>query len=236
MKILKQNDTLVIIPVFNEEKSIEFVIDDLLTQCNDVDILIVNDGSLDQTLKKIKDKEIFVINHLFNLGIGASLETGCLFALKHGYSYVVRIDGDRQHDVSFIKEVLAPVKKDELDIAIGSRFLGKSAFKTSFTRLIGIRFISLFLSVITKKKVTDPTSGFCAMNKKAFKFFSKNCVEDYPEPEILVYHKDFRIAEVPISITKRYDGISSITPLKSIYYMVKVLLSLFVNIFRKETQ
>lgn len=228
----KNNDTLVVVPVLNEEKSINIVIEKILNTSTDVDILVVDDGSTDKTLDRIKNKEIFVVTHLYNMGIGVSFQTGCQFALNHGYNYIVRMDGDGQHDPIFIKDILTPIKNNEVDIAIGSRFLGKSEFKSSSLRLIGIKIISTFMTLLTKKKVTDPTSGLCAMNKKAFSFFSNNCADDYPEPEILVYHKEFKIKEVPISISKRHDGISSITPLKSIYYMVKVMLSLFIHIFR----
>lgn len=234
MVSLKQSDTLIIIPVFNEEKNIVRILDDLLTNYKEADVLVVNDGSFDKTSEVLESKNIFVITHPFNMGIGTSFETGCQFALAYGYNYIVRMDGDGQHSVIFIKNILTPVKNNEVDIAIGSRFLGNSQFKASFFRMIGISIISLLLAVITRKKITDPTSGFCAMNKRAFEFFSKNCTEDYPEPEILLRHRDFRIKEVPISITKRQSGISSITPLRSVYYMIKVSLSLFVNIFRKE--
>lgn len=228
-------NTLVIIPAYNEEDSIGKVIDNIIGNISDVDILVINDGSFDKTAGILKErKDIFVVHHLFNLGIGAALETGCQFALSQGYDYIVRMDGDGQHDRAFIKAILEPIKSKEVDIVIGSRFLSNSEFTSSPFRLIGIKIISFVLTIITQKKITDPTSGFCAMNKKAFEFFSRNCAEDYPEPEILIYHKEFRIKEVPISISKRIDGVSSITPLKSIYYMVKVLFSLFVHIFRKE--
>lgn len=234
MTTLKRNDTLVIIPVYNEEKNINRVIDELFKKCKDVDILVIDDGSFDRTAKILAHKNIFVINHLFNMGIGASFETGCQFAIYHGYSFVVRMDGDGQHNPSYIKNILKPVVNNEADIVIGSRFLSESEFKSSLFRIIGIWILSIFLKVLSKKKVTDPTSGFYAMNRKAFEFFSNNCPEDYPEPEIVIYHTNFRIKEVPISIMKRQDGISSITPLRSIYYMIKVLFSLFMHIFRKK--
>jgi len=231
VKSLKQHDILVIIPALNEEQNIGLVLDELLKKCSDVDIVVINDGSTDRTEDVAKTKDVFIINHLFNMGIGASFETGCQFALQQGYNFIVRMDADGQHDPNFVKNILEYVKNDRVDIAIGSRFSGKSVFKSSRSRLIGIKIISLFLTFLTKKKVTDPTSGFCAMNKKAFIFFSKGCAEDYPEPEILVFHRNFRMKEIPISINKRSIGISSITPLKSLYYMLKVLLSLFVHVF-----
>jgi glycosyltransferase involved in cell wall biosynthesis len=232
MGLLKQRDTLIIIPAYNEEKNIEKVILGLSRDYRSADILVVNDGSIDNTEKVLQDKGALLINHPFNMGIGVSFETGCKFALSLDYDYIVRMDGDGQHEHTFIAAILAPVKNNETDIAVGSRFLGLSDFKSSFFRVIGISVLSFIISFITRKRVTDPTSGFCAMNKKAYAHFSQNCVEDYPEPEILMHHSAFRIKEVPISIAKRPFGASSITPLKSIYYMVKVLFSLLVGIFR----
>jgi len=231
---LKRNSALVIIPAFNEEKSIGRVVNDIIKNYSDVDVLVVNDGSFDQTSKVLIGKDIFVANHIFNMGTGASFQTGCLFASASGYDYIVRMDADGQHNYNFIKDVLGPVKSDEADIVIGSRFLGNSQFKSSLFRQLGISIINFTLSIITNQKITDPTSGFCAMNRRAFEFFSGNCPEDYPEPEILLYHGDFRIKEVPVAMARRGGGISSITPLKSVYYMAKVLLSLLMHKFRKE--
>lgn len=230
----KKNDTLIIIPVFNEEKNIGKVLDVLSKKHKDADILVVNDGSSDNSKKEIKKKGFFLLNHPFNLGIGASLETGCQFALEKGYAYIIRMDGDGQHNSYHINNLVEPLRKDKADIIVGSRFLEYSEYRSSNFRIIGIKIISLFLNLLTGKKVTDPTSGFCAMNRKAFKFFSNNFSEDYPEPEILLYHREFRIKEIPIEINKRRYGFSSITPFKSLYYMVKVLFSLFIHIFRKE--
>lgn len=229
----KKNNILIIVPVFNEEKNIERVLDDLV-EYKEADIIVINDGSSDRTAEIIKRKNIWILEHLFNLGVGASFQTGCQFALNHGYEYIVRMDGDGQHNTIFIDQLLASIKKDEADITIGSRFLGNSEFKSSFFRLFGIWIISLILKIITMRKVTDPTSGFSAMNRKAFEFFAKNCIEDYPEPAVLLAHRDFRIKEVAVSITKRQSGISSITPIKSIYYMYKVLFSLFMSPFQKD--
>lgn len=225
---------LVIIPAYNEAANIASVVYEIKKYLKEAEILVIDDGSSDNTAEYALKEKTIVLTHPFNMGIGVSFQTGCQFALKLDYDYIVRIDADGQHEPKFIHDILNPLKNDEADIVIGSRFLGKSEFKSTSCRLIGIKIISFFLSAITKKMVTDSTSGFCAMNKKAFEFFSKNCTDDYPEPEILVYQRRFRIKEVPISITRRKEGISSITPLKSIYYMVKVMLSLFIYIFRKD--
>lgn len=234
MKQKPQYDTLVIIPVFNEEGNIKNLLDQILENSIEADILIVDDGSTDNSREVIAGKKVFYIRHIFNLGIGASFETGCKFALERGYEYIVRIDGDGQHSPVFIKDMLQPLEKGEADIVIGSRFLGNSEIKSSRCRLIGIYIISLLLKLLTKKEVTDPTSGFCAMNVKAFNFFSSHSMEDYPEPAILMYHRYFRIKEIPIVISMRDSGTSSITPLKSVYYMCKVILSLCMDFFRKE--
>ncbi len=230
----KKCDTLIIIPVYNEEANISKVIHGLQNTFQSADILIVNDGSNDKTSGIIKSKGIFVVNHLFNMGIGASFQTGCCFARENGYEYIVRMDGDGQHNPDFINNIFFPVKSEEVDIAIGSRFLGNSEFRSSFFRRIGILIISLALTLITKKRFTDPTSGFCAMNKNAYSFFADSCVEDYPEPEIFLHHRNLRIKEIPISMTKRFSGSSSINNLKLIYYMYKVLFSILVRIFGKE--
>lgn len=230
----KKNDTLLIIPVFNEEHSIGSVLESLRLKETATDIVVINDGSNDKTSELVESRGVFIINHAFNMGIGTSFQTGCRFALKKGYDYIVRIDGDGQHDSAFIKSVLNPVKHGKFDIAIGSRFLETSKFKSSFMRIIGITIISRLLTFLTGKKITDPTSGFCAMNKKAFRFFAQHCADDYPEPEIIIHHRNFRITEVPITLMKRRAGFSSITSLKSIYYMYKVIFSIIVSIFRKE--
>jgi len=134
---------------------------------------------------------------------------------------------------SFIRVLIAPVKDGEIDIAIGSRFLEKSEFRGSLLRVFGIYIISAVLKVVTGKKVTDPTSGFCAMNKKAFLFFANNCADDYPEPQILLYQKDFKIKEISVSMVKRHGGLSSITAQKSIFYMLKVIIALLATDSRR---
>jgi glycosyltransferase involved in cell wall biosynthesis len=228
-----QNNTLIIIPVFNEEYNIDAVLESLRLKASAADIVVINDGSSDTTSDSVVSKGIMILNHAFNIGIGASFQTGCIFALKNGYEYIVRMDGDGQHDPVFIKDILDPVKQGKFDIVIGSRFLRNSEFESSLMRVIGIRIIAFFLYYLTGKKVTDPTSGFCAMNRKAFSFFAVHCPEDYPEPEILIHHRNFCITEVPISLSTRKYGYSSITPLKSMYYMYKVLFSIFVSIFKR---
>jgi glycosyltransferase involved in cell wall biosynthesis len=222
-------DILVIMPAYNEEKSVGIVIDDIRNNFDMADILVVDDGSSDNTAGVAHGKGVFLVKHSFNLGIGASFETACRFACAHGYDYIVRMDADGQHCTDFIRDLIDPVRAGAIDIAIGSRFLGKSTFKSSYLRTTGITLISLILKVLTGKRVTDPTSGFCAMNKRAFLFFADNCADDYPEPQILLYHKDFTMREIPISMEKRRSGASSITLQKSVFYMLKVTLALLAT-------
>lgn len=231
----ENKNTLIIIPAYNEGDSIGVVVSEVRKYFTKAEIVVIDDGSSDNTAERALKEKVYVLKHIFNMGIGVSFQTGCQFALTRGYDYIVRIDADGQHNPTYITDILNPLIDDQADIVIGSRFLGTSKFKSSFYRIIGIKIIALFLAVITRKSVTDPTSGFYAMNKKAFKFFSKNCPDDYPEPEILIYHREFRIKEVPISISERKKGVSSITISNSIYYMLKVLLSLAIHVFRKET-
>lgn len=226
---LNRKDILVIMPAYNEEKNVGMVIDDIRKNFGAADTLVVDDGSSDNTAGVADEKGVFLIRHAFNLGIGASFETACRFASFKGYEYVLRIDADGQHCASFIRDLIDPVKAGEIDIAIGSRFLGKSEFKSSLFRVSGSYIISAVLKAVTGKKVTDPTSGFCAMNKKAFLFFANNCADDYPEPQILLYQKDFKIKEIPVSMVKRHGGLSSITAQKSIFYMLKVILALLAT-------
>lgn len=230
----KKNEVLIIIPVYNEAANISKVINGIKSVSQAADILIVDDGSTDNTPEALIRENVFTVRHVFNLGIGSSFQTGCRFAAMHNYSYIIRMDGDGQHNPAFIKDILVPVKKEDFDIVVGSRFLGGSEFKSSFFRRVGISTISAVLMLITKKRFTDPTSGFCAMNKPAYQFFAESCAEDYPEPEIFLHHLDFRIKEVPMSMAKRANGLSSINNIKAIYYMYKVLFSIFVSIFRKE--
>ena len=226
---LNRKDILVIMLAYNEEKNAGMVIDDIRKNFEPVDILVIDDGSSDNTAGVLDKKNVFLIRHVFNLGIGASFQTACRFARFKGYEYVLRIDADGQHCASFVKDLIDPVKAGEIDIAIGSRFLGGSEFKSSLLRIFGIRLISVVLRIITGIKMTDPTSGFCAMNKKAFLFFADNCADDYPEPQILLYQKDFKIKEIPVLMVKRHGGLSSITAYKSIFYMLKVILALLAT-------
>jgi len=170
----------------------------------------------------------------FNLGIGAAVQTGYRFALANDFDLAVQIDGDGQHDPAELPAILAPVLAGEADLVIGSRFLGEGAFHSSFVRRLGIRLFALTVSAIARQRLTDTTSGFRAVNRRGIALFAADYPHDYPEVEaiVMVVKHRLRFKEVPVRMRERSAGRSSITALRSFYYIVKVLLALFVELFR----
>lgn len=223
--------TLVIIPCYNEQDSIVRVIDNLKTNAPQVDYLIVNDCSTDSTEKILKEKGYNYINNPINLGIGGGVQAGYKYAAQYGYDIAVQMDGDGQHDPKYLAKVIAPVEKGEFDMAIGSRFIEKEGFQTSFMRRFGINIISTLILLLTGKRIKDTTSGFRACNRKLIEFFAANYADDYPEPEAIVacLASGYIVGEVAVVMEERHGGVSSIRSLKSAYYMIKVCLSLIVG-------
>lgn len=226
---------LVIIPAYNEEETIGEVIDSVKNDFRQADILVVNDGSTDSSFLIAKAKGVFVINLSCNLGIGGAMQAGYKFAQVKDYDIAVQVDADGQHESEFIDSLIKPLQNSEFDMTIGSRFCSKNNYKSPFARRLGIKLLSLILSVITGQAVTDSTSGFRAVNRKAIGLFTEKYPDDYPEVEsILLLHKQgFGFKEVPVVMSHRKAGYSSITPLRSVYYMLKVLLSIFITLIRK---
>ncbi len=227
---------LVIIPAYNEEGSIEKVIEEVRNHLPQVDILVVNDGSTDLTSERAKEKGAVVLELPFNLGIGGAMQAGYKYANEKGYDIAIQVDGDGQHDPKEIPKLLWALEERQWDMAIGSRFIADSAeYKESTMRRVGISVLSKVISVILRQKITDPTSGFRAANRKAIKLFASDYPQDYPEPEALVLLSrcGLKMGEVPVSMNQRYSGESSITKIRSVYYMVKVLLAIFVDCFKK---
>lgn len=226
---------IAIVPAFNEERNVARVIDELRAFDPGLDIVVVSDGSHDRTAEVAAERGAHVVQLPFNLGIGGAVQTGFKYAHEHGYELVVRCDGDGQHIPAELPKVLGPVLAGEADIAVGSRFAGGDGYRSSATRRIGIRLLALIVSAIAKQRVTDTTSGFQALNRKALDLFAADYPHDYPEVEgivMLVKHR-LRLREVPVSMREREHGQSSITALRSIYYMAKVLVALFVGLFRR---
>jgi len=228
---------LIIVPAYNEENAIVNVINDIKINIPTADIVVINDGSIDNTSEVAKKENVIVLDLVNNLGIGGAVQTGFLFAQKYDYDIAVQVDGDGQHPAEYIKQIIEPIQKKEANVVIGSRFLVKDndSFKSSFFRRIGIRIISFVLKIFTKMNITDPTSGFRAFDKEAIRLNAEFYPDDYPEPEIIIlfYKKQLKVNEVPIIMNSRQAGISSIGKFDSIYYMFKVIFAIILHSLEK---
>ena len=222
--------TLVIIPCYNEEESIERVIERLQVTAPFADYLIVNDASTDGSVNILKAQEFRHINLPVNLGIGGGVQSGYLYAHEHGYDITVQMDGDGQHSPVYLEAVIAPVLNGELDMCIGSRFIEKEGFQSSLLRRFGIQILSVLIHILCGKKVKDVTSGYRACNKELTAFFAEHYAQDFPEPEAIISSvlNGFIVGEVPVKMEERQGGVSSINSVIGAYYMVKVSLSLLV--------
>ena len=222
---------LVIIPCYNEEASIEKVVENLQAKAPFADYLIINDCSTDSTESILRAKGMNYINNPVNLGIGGGVQAGYLYARENGYDIAVQMDGDGQHDPAYLADVCQPVIDGKFDMAIGSRFIRKEGFQSSFMRRLGINIISMLIKILTGKKVYDVTSGYRACNRRLIEFFSNDYADDYPEPEAIMscIMNGYRVGEVPVVMEERQGGVSSIRSLKSAYYMIKVCLALVVD-------
>ncbi|HEX5449813.1 MAG TPA: glycosyltransferase family 2 protein [Gaiellaceae bacterium] len=226
---------IAIVPAYNEEAAIGGVVDELRAFDPGLDVVVVADGSVDRTAEVAAAHGAHVVRLPFNLGIGGAVQTGFRYAWENGYDVAVRLDGDGQHDPTELPKVLGPVLAGEADIVVGSRFVGDETYKPSLSRRMGIRLLALVVSSIAKQRVTDTTSGFQALNTKALALFAADYPHDYPEVEgmVMTIRHRLRLREVPVRMREREHGRSSITALRSVYYMAKVLLALFVGLFRR---
>jgi glycosyltransferase involved in cell wall biosynthesis len=222
---------LIIIPAFNEEASIGTVVSSIRQNVPEAEILVINDGSTDKTSEKASLAGADVAELPFNLGIGGAMQTGYLYASENSYDIAVQVDADGQHDPRYIKALMQPVIRGEADMCIGSRYMDKTNYKSSFSRRAGMIFFSALVSAITGNSYKDTTSGFRVVNNKIIDYFANTYPVDYPEVDVLVklHKKGFRICEVPVEMHKRYAGRSSITPIRSIYYMIKVSVSVIIG-------
>jgi len=226
---------LAIVPAFNEERAIGAVIDEIRAFDPSFDVLVVDDGSHDGTADAALRHGARVVRLPFNLGIGGSVQTGFRYAFDHDYDLVARVDGDGQHDPAQLGALLPAVLGGEADICVGSRFAGASGYRSSGTRRIGIRILARTVSLLTGQRVTDTTSGFQVLDRRAIELFAQDYPHDYPEVEaaVMLHKHRLRLAEVPVSMRERVHGNSSITALRSVYYMAKVLLAVLVAMFRR---
>lgn len=219
---------LIIIPAYNESENIKRVITNLTENYPKYDYVIINDCSTDNTEAICKENGFDYISLPANLGIGGGVQTGYKYALRKGYDIAVQMDGDGQHDPAYLDELTAILEKGEADIAIGSRFITKEGFQSSGMRRFGIKFLSLLIKVCSGADIKDVTSGYRAVNRKFIEIYSKDYADDYPEPEAIVAARMYggTLAEVPVIMNERMGGVSSINPIKSVYYMIKVSLSI----------
>jgi len=225
---------LIIMPAFNEAANIGKVISAIKSAVPYADILVVNDGSKDSTGRIAREQGVKVVDLPYNLGIGAAMQSGYRYADAMGYDIAVQVDSDGQHPADQIGDLLRPIAGQRADVVIGSRFLGKGEYVPSLARNIGIKVFSWAVSVITQQRVTDPTSGFRSANREVIRFYSRSYPEDYPEVEaiVLLHKAGFNIEEVPVRMEARTGGKSSITPVRAVYYMIKVLLAVFIDLLK----
>ena len=227
---------LVIIPAYNEEKNIEDVIHNIWKFSSDLDILVINDGSNDQTTNIVEKLGVKLISLPNNLGYGAALQTGFLYAKQKGYNTVIQMDADGQHDPSFILKMLKEIQNTDVDVVIGSRFLKDNSYKTTVSKKLGMVLFGLLTSLITRIKITDPTSGFQVLKGDVIDFMSQDLYPpDYPDADmiILLNRAGFKIKEVPVKMKSNPKHAKSMhRGHKTIYYVLKMLLSIFVTLLR----
>ena len=228
---------LLIIPSYNEEENVlknyQKIIDYNKKNKTNYDAIVINDGSKDNTEKILCENKIPHIRLIQNLGIGGAMQTGYKYALENGYDIAVQFDGDGQHDINYVKNIVKPIIDQNANMVIGSRFINKDKdnFKSTLARRIGILMISLVIKLKTNKKIFDTTSGFRAVDKKIIEYFANNYPLEYPEPisTVDVLLQGLKVNEVPVKMLERTGGVSSITSWKTIYYMLNVTLSILIQ-------
>ena len=231
-----QSSHLAVVPAYNEAGTVTGVVRALHERRPDFDVLVIDDGSTDATGAVAEAAGARVLRHPFNLGIGGAVQSGFTFALDQGYSYMVQVDGDGQHDPGEIARLIETMEAEPgLDMVCGSRFLTKdSGYPAPISRRTGIHIFAFLLSRIVGQRVSDPTSGFRLYNRRAIALFARDYPHDYPEVEavLMLHFHRLRMREIPVRMFARGGGVSSISSGKSVYYMVKVLLAIFIGLVR----
>lgn len=228
-------ETLIIIPAFNEQERVSSVIMGIKALLADVDILVVNDGSSDRTAEVSLSSGARVLDLPFNMGYGVALQTGFKYALRNEYKYTVQLDADGQHDPRFIERLLEVVVKGEADIAIGSRFL-EGGYQAQFFRRMGMLLFGSLASAIIRQRITDPTSGFQALNRKVMEFYASDSYPvDFPDADVIImlHRAGLKIKEVPARMYPSAEKKSMHSGLKPIYYIFKMFLSILVTLLRR---
>lgn len=227
--------TLIIIPAYNEEDSIASVISQIRVHVPWAEIAVINDGSSDRTGAIAESCGAIALHMPYNVGIGAAVQTGFLYAARNGYDIAVQTDGDGQHPPSEIPKLIYALMEGDADMVVGSRYIEDRGYRTPWTRRIGIIILAQIIAIVTRRRCTDPTSGFRASNRRTILLCARYYPHDYPEPEaiVLLHRAGLRIREIPITMAARQGGRSSITPMRSGYYMVKVILAILISLLRR---
>lgn len=226
---------IVIIPAYNEISNIRTTVQDILDHAPGFDYVIINDCSQDGTMRFCTEQGMNIINLPVNLGIGGAVQTGYLYAWRNGYDVAVQFDGDGQHDASYLGEMADFLQAQQADMVIGSRYIKKEGFQSSGIRQFGIRYFSALIRLVTGRRVTDPTSGMRMVNRDVMKIYSEDYPVDYPEPEsvVMILRMGKKVSEIPVIMRERQGGVSSISPRKAVYYMIKVTLAILMECLRK---
>ena len=222
-------------PAWNEAGAIGQVVDEIGLTAG-VDVVVVDDASTDETADVAEAHGATVLRLPFNVGIGGAVQTGFKYALANGYDVAVRLDGDGQHDPSELPKLLGPIERGEANLVIGSRFAdGSGSYRPPFARRMGIRVFARLVSLLGGQRVTDTTSGFIALDGVAIKLFAEEYPHDYPEVEatLVALRSGLRLVQVQVDMRERETGSSSITFVRSLYYIVKVMLALLVASLRR---
>jgi glycosyltransferase involved in cell wall biosynthesis len=225
---------LAVVPAYNEAATVGKVIRALADEAPGIDVVVVDDGSTDQTARRAREAGARVLQLPFNLGIGGAVQAGFKYAQDRDYDYMVQVDGDGQHDPTQIRLLFDALQDGSVDMACGSRFVSKTGYVAPVSRRTGIHIFAFLLSLLLRQQVTDPTSGFRLYNRRAIAVFARDYPHDYPEVEavLMLHHHRLTMREVPVRMFQRGGGVSSISSGKSAYYMIKVLLALFVGLAR----
>jgi glycosyltransferase involved in cell wall biosynthesis len=226
---------LAVVPAYNERATILDVLRQVRERAPEFDVLVVDDGSTDDTADLAEAAGANVLRLPFNLGIGGAVQAGFVYANDNNYDYMAQVDGDGQHDPAELHRLVEAMEQDRgLDLVCGSRFLTGGDYRAPLSRRTGIRIFAVLLSRISGGRITDPTSGFRLYNRRAISLFARDYPHDYPEVEaiLMVHYHQLAMKEVPVRMFQRGGGVSSISSGKSVYYMVKVLLAIFIGLAR----
>ncbi|HAQ51424.1 MAG TPA: glycosyl transferase family 2 [Lachnospiraceae bacterium] len=220
-------DKLVIIPAFNEAGCIVNTVNDIIENAPEFDYVVINDCSRDDTYKLCVEHGFNVVNLPINSGIGAAVQTGYLYAKRYGYKYAIQVDGDGQHDAAFLGTMARYMEEHGTGMLIGSRYIEKQGFQSSGLRRFGIKYFTVLIKILTGKRITDPTSGMRMVGRDIIEYFAEEYPKDYPEPEtaVTIVKRGWTVDEIPVVMKERQAGTSSISPKRSVYYMIKVSLA-----------